>query len=150
MKFLHLVLCPWVCSSVFWYIVYGNSKPGFNSMWTVNFQMFSLDLEKAKEPQIKLPTSIGSPKKQESSRKTSTSVLLTMSKPLTVWITENCGKFLKIWEYQTTQPASWEIRMQDNKQQLELDMEQWTGSKLGKDYAQCFFQVSKQLKFKNF
>ena len=60
------------------------SKPGFNSMWTVNFQMFKLDLEKAEEPTIKLPTSAGSSKKQESSRKTSTFALLTMPKPLTV------------------------------------------------------------------
>ena len=56
--------------------------------------MFKLDLEKAEEPEIKLPTSIGSSKKQESSRKTSTSVLLTMPKPLTVWITTN-WKILK-------------------------------------------------------
>ena len=60
------------------------------------------DLEKAEEPKIKLPTSIGSLKKQESYRKTSTSALLTMLKPLTVWITTNCGKFLKSREYQTT------------------------------------------------
>ena len=71
------------------------SKPGFSNMWTVNFQMFKLDLEKTEEPEIKLPTSIRSSKKQESSRKTSTSVLLTISKPLTVWIKKNCGKFLK-------------------------------------------------------
>ena len=51
------------------------------------------------------------------------------AKPLTVWITTNCGKFLKRWEYQTTWPASWEICMQVRKQQLELDMEQQTGSK---------------------
>ena len=63
------------------------SKPGFNSMWTVNFQMLKLVLEKAEEPEIKLPTSAGSLKKQESSRKTSISALLTMPKPLTVWIT---------------------------------------------------------------
>ena len=56
-------------------------------------QMFKVDLEKAEEPEIKLPTSLGSLKKLESSRKTSTSVLLTMLKPLTVWITRNCGKF---------------------------------------------------------
>ena len=68
-------------------------------------------------------------KKQESSRKTSTSALLTMPKPLTVWITINCGKFWKRWEYQTTWTASWEICMQIRKQQLELDMEQQTGSK---------------------
>ena len=61
----------------------------------MNFQMFKLDLEKAEEPEIKLPTSIGSSKEQESFSKTSTSVLLTMPKPLTVWITTNCGKFLK-------------------------------------------------------
>ena len=60
---------------------------------TVNFQMFKQDLEKAEEPEIKLPTSAGSSKKQESSRKTSISALLTMLKPLTVWITINCGKF---------------------------------------------------------
>ena len=59
-------------------------------------------LEKAEEPEIKLPTYAGSLKKQESSRKTSTSALLTMPKPLTVWIIANCGKFLKKWEYQTT------------------------------------------------
>ena len=57
--------------------------------------MFKLVLEKAEEPEIKLPTSTGSWKKQESSRKTSTSALLTMPKPLTVWITINCGKILK-------------------------------------------------------
>ena len=55
-------------------------------------KMFKLVLEKAKEPEIKLPTSARSWKKQESSRKTSISALLTMPKPLTVWITRNCGK----------------------------------------------------------
>ena len=59
----------------------------------MNFQMFKMVLEKAEEPEIKLPTSIESWKKQESSRKTSISALLTMPKPLTVWITINCGKF---------------------------------------------------------
>ena len=63
---------------------------------------FKLDLGKGEEPEIKLPTSVGSSKKQESSRKTSTSGFLTMPKPLTVWITINCGKFFKRWEYQTT------------------------------------------------
>ena len=60
------------------------SKPGFSNMWTMNFQMFKLVLEKAEEPETKLPTSAGSWKKQESSRKTSISDLLTMPKPLTV------------------------------------------------------------------
>ena len=57
--------------------------------------------------------------------------------PLTVWITTNCGIFLKRWEYQTTLIASWETCMQDKKQQLELDMEQQTGSKLGKEYVKA-------------
>ena len=70
------------------------SNPGFSNMWTMNFQMFKLVLEKAEEPEIKLPTSTGSSKKQESSRKTSISVLLAMPKPLTVWITIN-WKILK-------------------------------------------------------
>ena len=79
-----------------------SSKPGFNITSAENFQMFKLVLEKAEEPEIKLPTSTASSKKQESSRKTSTSVSLTLPKPLTVWITTNCGKFLKRWEDQTT------------------------------------------------
>ena len=87
------------------------SKPGFSNTWTVNFQMFRLVLEKAEEPEIKLPTSNGSSKKRESSRKTSISVLLSMPKPLTLWITKNCGKFWKRWEYQTTWSASWETCM---------------------------------------
>ena len=105
----------------------------------MNFQMFKLDLEKAEEPEIKLPASIESSKKQESSRKTSTSALLTRPKPLTMWITTNCGKFWKRWEYQTTLPAFWEIYMQAKKQQLEPEMEQWTGSKLGKEYIKAVY-----------
>ena len=97
-------------------------------MWTVNVQMFKLVLEKEREPEIKLPAA-GSLKKQESSRKTSMSALLTMPKLLTVWITINYGKFWKRWEYQTTWSAFWETCMQVRKQQLELDMEQQTGSK---------------------
>ena len=83
----------------------------------MNFQMFKLDLEKVEEPDIKLPTfagssknqessSTGSSKKQESSRKTSTFALLTMPKPLAVWITISCGKFLNKWAHQSTWPAS--------------------------------------------
>ena len=106
--------------------------------WTENFQIFKLNLEKAKEPEIKLPTSRSS-KKQESSRKTPTSALLTMPKPLTVRITTNCGKFLKRWEYQTTLHASWEICMQVKKQQFKPHMEQQTGSKLGKEYIKAVY-----------
>ena len=72
----------------------------------VNFQMFKLDIEKPEEAEIKLPTSVGSLKKQESSRKTSTSALLTMPKHLTVWITANYRKFLKRWKYRMTLPVS--------------------------------------------
>ena len=101
--------------------------------------MVKLDLVKAEEPEIKLPTSIGPSEKQENSRKTSTSSLLTTPKPVTVWIKTNCGKFLKRWEYQTTWPASWEICMQVKKQPLELDMEQQTGSKLGEEYVKTVY-----------
>ena len=104
-------------------------KPALSNMWTMIFQMFKLVLEKAEEPETKLPTSDGSSKKQESSRKTSISALLTMPKPLTVWTTINCRTFWNRWEYQTTWSASWETCMQVRKQQLELDMEQQTGSK---------------------
>ena len=85
--------------------------------------------KKAEEPEIKLPTSTVSLKKQEHSRKTSISALLTMPKPLTMWITINWGKFWKRCENQTTWPVSWKICMQFRKQQLELNMEQQTGSK---------------------
>ena len=98
-------------------------------MWTMNFQIFKLVLEKAENPEIQLPTFTGSSKKQENSRKTSIPALLTMPKPLNSWITINCGKFWKSWKYQTTWPASWETYMHVSKQQLELDMEKQTGSK---------------------
>ena len=58
---------------------------------------------------------------------------------MTMWITTNCGKFLKRWDYQTTLPASWETCMQIKKQQLELDIEQRTGSKLGKEYDKAAY-----------
>ena len=82
---------------------------------TEQFQMFKLDLEKAVKPEIKLPTSIGSSKKEENSRKTCTFTLLTMPKPFPVWITTNCGRFLKRWKYQTNISASWEICMHIKK-----------------------------------
>ena len=104
-------------------------REGLDLYRNLNFQMSKLVLEKAEEPEIKLPTSAGSLKEQESSRKTSISALLTMPKSLTVWITINCGKFWKRWEYKTTWPASWETYMQVKKQQLELDMEQQTDCK---------------------
>ena len=91
------------------------------------------------EPEIKLPTSVGSSKKRESARNTYTSALLTMLKPFIMCITTKCGKFLKRWEYQTNLPSSWETCMQFKKQQLELDMEQQTGSKSGKEYIKAVY-----------
>ena len=87
--------------------------------------MFKLVLEKAEEPEI-----------QWEFHKNIYFCFINYVKPLTVWITTNCGKFLKKWEYQNIWPASWEIRMQVKKQQLEPDMEQQTGSKLGKENIQ--------------
>ena len=62
-----------------------------------------------------------------------------MLKPLTVWITTNCGKFSKIWEYQTTWPASWETCVQVKKKLLEPDLEQQTGLNLGKEYIKAVY-----------
>ena len=78
-------------------------------------------------------------KAREFPQKTSISALLTMPKPSTVWLTINCGKFWKTWEYQTTWPASWEICMQVRKQQLELDMEQQTSYKKEKEYIKAVY-----------
>ena len=78
-------------------------------------------------------------RKQGKFRKTSISASLTMLKPLSVWITTNCGKFLKRWEYQTTLRLSWETCIQVKKQQLEPDVEQLTGSKLGKEYNSTIY-----------
>ena len=101
------------------------------------FQMFKLDLAKAKKPEIKLPIPTESSKKRQNPGKSSSSALLIMPKPLTMWITTNCGTLFKRWEYQTTLPSSWEIHMQIKKQLLEVDMEQQTGSKLGKEYVKA-------------
>ena len=79
-------------------------NPGLSSVWTKNFQLYKLDFKKAEEQEIKLPTFAGSQRKQTNSRKTCTSASLTMLKPLTVWITKNCGKFWKRWESLTTRP----------------------------------------------
>ena len=101
-------------------------------MWTETFQRYKLDLEKAEEPEIKLPASTGSQKKQRNYRKTYISASLTMLKPLTVWIKTNCWKFLKRWEYQTTWPASCKTYRQVKKQQLILNMEKKNWFQIGK------------------
>ena len=101
----------------------------------MNFQRFKLDLEKVEEPEIKLPTSVGSSKKQESSRKASTFALLTMPKPLTVWITTNCGKFLETGI--PDQLTCFLRNLYAGQEATELDMEQQTCSKLGKEYVKA-------------
>ena len=88
----------------------------------MNFQMFNLELLKAEEPEIKLLTSTESSKKHKEFEKNIYFCSIDYTKAF-VWITTNCGKFLKRWEYQNTLPASWEICTQVKKQQLELDME---------------------------
>ena len=107
--------------------------------WTENFQMYKLSLEKAEKPETRLPTFVGSWRKQGDSRRISTSSSLTTLKPLTVWNTTNCGKFLKRWEYQTTWPVFWETCMWVKKQQLEPYMEQLSASKLGKEYDKAVY-----------
>ena len=114
------------------------SKPGFSNTWTMNFQVFKLVLEKAEEPEIKLPTSFESLRKQEEFQKNIYFCFIDYTKALTVWITINCGKFWKRWEYQTTWPASWETCRQVRKQQSELDMEQQTSFKLGQEYVRLY------------
>ena len=113
------------------------SKSRFNNMWTMNFQMFRLDLEKAEETEIKYPTSTGSSKKQECSRKTSTSALLTMPKPLTL----DHNKLWKILkEMGIPDHFTCFLRnMQVKKQQLKPDMEQQIGSNLGKEYIKAVY-----------
>ena len=93
--------------------------------------MFKLVLEKAEEPEIKLSTSTGSSKKQESSRKKKTIYFcfIDYAKAFDCVDQINCGKVWRRREYQTIWPASWETYMQVRKQQLELDMEQQTASK---------------------
>ena len=97
-------------------------------MWTMNFQMFKLVLEKAEEPEIKLPTSTGSWKTREY-QKNIYFCFIDYAKAIDCVDHNKLWKILKVWEYQTIWPTSWETYMQVRKQQLELDMEQQTGSK---------------------
>ena len=91
--------------------------------------MFTLASEKAEEPEIKLPVSAGSSKKQESSRKNIYFCFIDYDKAFNGVDPKNCRKFWSRWEYQTTWHASWEICVQVRKEQLELDTEQQTDSK---------------------
>ena len=113
-------------------------KLGFSSMWTENFQMYKLDFEKAEEPGIKMPTLVGSQRKQGNSRKTSTSVSLIMLQPLTVWIITNCGKFLKrlgILDHLTCLLRNLYL----GQEATYPYMEQLTGSKLGKVFKKAVY-----------
>ena len=102
--------------------------------------MFKLDLEKAEEPEIKLPTFVGLLKKQESSRKASFSALLIMPKPLTVWITTNCGKCLEmgIPDHLTCLLRNLYAGQEAT---VRTNMEQQTGSKLGKEYIKAIYYL---------
>ena len=98
-------------------------------MWTMNFQMFKLVLEKAEEPELKLPTSAGSSKKQESSRENIYFCFIDYAKAFDCVDHNKLWKLLKEMGIPDHLICSWEICMQVRKQQLELDMEQQTGSK---------------------
>ena len=100
--------------------------------------MLRLDLEKAEEPEIKLPTSAGSLKKQESSRKTSISALLTTPKPLTVWITTN-WEILKEMRIPDHLICFLRNLYADQEATVRTDMEQETGSKSRKDYVKAVY-----------
>ena len=107
-------------------------------MWTKNVQMYKLDLEKAEELGIKLLISVAHRKNKRLPEKCLPCFMTTL-KPLTLWITTNCGKFLKRWEYHIISRTSWETCLQVKKQQLEPDMEQWTGSKLGQECVKAVY-----------
>ena len=113
-----------LCSKLF--------KRGFSIMWTENFQIHKLASKEEDEPEIKLPTFTGSWRRQQNCRKITAFASLTTIKPLTRWITTNCEKSLKSWEYQSPLPAPWEICMWVKKQHLEPGMKQLANSKLGK------------------
>ena len=118
---------------------------GFSITWTKNFQMSKLGLEKAGEPEIKLSTFAGSQRKQENSRKKSTSVSLTTLKPLSVWIITNCVKEMEIPDHII--PVSWKTCMLVKKQQWELCMEQPTASGLRKEYDKAVYYHSVYLAY---
>ena len=99
-----------------------SSKLGFNSMWTKNFQIYKLDFKKQRNKRSNCQLLLDHWKSKRIPEKASSSVSLTMLTPLTVWITTNCGKFSKRYEYQTTLPASWETCIQIKKHRLEPNM----------------------------
>ena len=107
-------------------------------MWTKNFQMFTW-IQKRQRNQRSNCQHLLNHRKSKRIPEKHLLLLYDCVKLLTVWITTNCGKFLKRWEYQTSLPVSWESCMQVKKQQLESDREQRTGSKLGKEYTKAVY-----------
>ena len=107
-------------------------------MWTENIQMVKLDLEKAEEPEINLPTSIGFIKKARELHKSIYFCFIDYIKAFDCVDHNKLRKILQRWEHETTWPASWKICMQVKKQQLEPYMEQQTGSRLGKEYVKLY------------
>ena len=114
-------------------------KPGFSSSWTKKFQMYMLNLEKAEDPEIRLPIFTGSKKKQGNCWKIATSASLNTLKTFDCVDQNKVWKILKEMIIPNHLTVSWETYRQDKKQQLELDMEQWTGSKSGKEYVQAVY-----------
>ena len=121
-------LLAWSCLKSF--------KLGFNSTWTKKLQMYKLDLERQGNQKSNCQHLLDHREsKKIPEKKHLTSASLMMLKPLTVWITINCGKFLKRWEYPSTLCASCKTYIQVKKHKLKPDVEQWTGSELGKKYV---------------
>ena len=115
-------------------------KLGFSSLGTKNFQMYKLGFGETENKRSDCQHSLNHGESKGVSRNISTSASWTTRKSLTEWITTNCGKLLlKRWEYQTTLSVFWETYMWVKKQQLESYMEQWTGSKLWKEYKKTVY-----------
>ena len=108
-------------------------------MWTVNFQMFKLDLEKARGTKFQIANICWIIKKARVFQKNIYSWFIDNAKVFDCVDHNKCGKFLERWKYQTTWPASWETCMQVRKQELEPDMEQWASSKLGEKYVKAVY-----------
>ena len=101
------------------------------------YKLYKLGLKEAADTEIKLPRIVGSWRNQF--QKNMYFCFIDYAKAFDCVVHKDCGKFLMRWEDQTTWPASWEICMQVKKKQLEPDMEQWTGSKLGKEYVKAVY-----------